>query len=359
MRKSLRVLKASSATLALAVALAGSPAAAFDELNWEWNKVVEETVIKNILIESTINPTGMTEIEKLQIQIGDVEAVSTVTDITNNPPAGEGGGGVIVIDETFEFTTIVDDSEDPSVIVAPVAGDPGGGPGLVDAVLTGGTEDEGSDELNFFVDVDGAIPFDVVPEDALDAPTELPTVASAATAVGNNQSIESAVSTQLHDAQILFDVNPDFFEDDGDGPPSDAALAGLLGIGAISGLGNTHTQIGLATAIAATVGAIEKAEISAFSSVDNILNARVDSDATAVGNNMSVDLSAAAPGDQLLIADVTQVSVADIMAESMVSNVTLNNYANLGDPSVNPIVNSTATAVGNNLNVNVGVPDLE
>ena len=54
--------------------------------------------------------------------------------------------------------------------------------------------------------VEGEVEVD--PIDSFDATTELPTVESAATAVGNNQSINSEVATYLHDGQFLFDVGP-------------------------------------------------------------------------------------------------------------------------------------------------------
>ena len=334
-------LLGSSAAIALSLGMGAAPALAFDTVNWTWNKTIEETVIKNVLIDSTIFPTGMTEVEKLQIHIGDVTATSSVYDIYNNPPAGGGGGGTVIIDELFDFSTTVDDSTDPSTVVAPVGG-VDDGDSLVTATLLGGTEDEGSDDLSFQIQVQGEIPFEVIDGDALDAETELPSVESAATAVGNNQSIKSAVSTQLHDAQILFDV-----ADEGSEPNPALLLVG-------NATDNLHTNIALSTALAAALGVIDKSNITATSTVYNIWNASVDSDATAVGNNMSIDLSTAQFGDQLLIADLTQVAVADISASSSVSNVSVNNYANLA--AVNPLVSSVATAVGNNVSINVGVP---
>ena len=83
MKRSISLLKASAATIALS-ALAAPGAMAFDELNWTWNKTIEETVTKNINVNADINPTGMTEVQKLQIQVGDVSATSEVSDIANN-----------------------------------------------------------------------------------------------------------------------------------------------------------------------------------------------------------------------------------------------------------------------------------
>lgn len=341
---------AASAVLALGMA---SPALAFDNVNWTWNKTIDEVVTKTINITADLEPTGMTEVEKLQIQIGDVNASSTVSGIYNEP-IRDGGTGTasVIIDETFSFNADVDDNPDPSEILGPVDGVDDGDSLVTATLLDGGETDEGADTVTFQIQVEGEIPFEFVPTESLDAELELPAVVSSATAVGNNQSITSSVSTQLHDAQILFDVN--------EGGLSDLdrtdLFATALGLAATSdATGNTHTNIALSVALAAATGAIEKAYISADSTVYDIYNATVDSSATAVGNNMNVEVDAVSPGDALLIADITQVSVADVSATSSVYGVSIYGYHNLG--AVSPIVSSTATAVGNNLNITVSSPD--
>ncbi|MDT8342864.1 MAG: hypothetical protein RQ752_00405 [Thermohalobaculum sp.] len=337
---------AASAVLALGMA---SPALAFENITWTWNKVIDEVVTKTIDINAEINPTGMTEVEKLQIQIGDVNATSTVSGIYNEPIRDGGSGtGSVIIDETFTFNAPVDDVPDPSIIGG--ADGVGDGDSLVTAtLLPGGENDEGADTVMFDIQVEGEVPFEFVPAESLDAALDLPAVESTATAVGNNQSITSSVSTQLHDAQFLFNVN----EDGGDSFPVPIGVASVDG-GDDDG-GNTHTDIALAVALGAMFGVIDKAEITASSEVYDILNATVASSATAVGNNMNVEVNAVSPGDALLIADITQVSVADVSAYSNVYGVTIEGYNNLA--AVSPIVSSTATAVGNNLNITVSSPD--
>jgi chitinase len=104
--------------------------------------------------------------------------------------------------------------------------------------------------------------------------------------------------------------------------------------------------------------------------VDDIINATVDSTATAVTNNMSVDLAYAVPAanvttfqgghhhspaldsDAVMIGDFKQVALSDTSAVSVVTDVSLNKYKNLGG-EFRPIVNSVATAVGNNLSISV------
>ena len=111
----------------------------------------------------------------------------------------------------------------------------------------------------------------------------------------------------------------------------------------------------MAVAIAGAYGVISPANIQATSNVYDILNASVDSAATAVANNANVELDAATPDDALMIADYTQAAFANVTATSNVSDVSLNNYTNLGALG-KPIVSSVATAVGNNLNIKVTSP---
>ena len=336
------------------IASAPTIAFAFDEVNWIWDKQVTENVDIDIDVNAVLEPTGLTEIEKLQIQIGDVSASSSVHDIENNQPAGE-GGGTGTFSETFTFTTdTVENLAAPDDIT-------GVGPQTqngINGTFDGGTLDEANvgpnghgDLTTLTFTVDGTVVVD--PADSFDATTELPTIDSAATAVGNNQSIDSDVATYLHDAQFLFDQGD---LANGEGGVEDAiggVAAVLLGS---QFAGNTHTALAVGSSVLAITGTIDKANIDATSEVYNILNARVDSVATAVGNNASINVNADGDpaGDSILLADLTQFSLADVSASSDVYNVAVNNYTNLGAAGVNPLVSSAATAVGNNVSVNVG-----
>lgn len=180
------------------------------------------------------------------------------------------------------------------------------------------------------------------PSGSYDALTELPEVVSAATAVANNTSIETEVFTQIHEGQFVFNT------------PGDAGPEALLLAAVDLQDGNTHQNMaGLLTLLALT-GNITPAEIDATSNVYNILNATVDSSATAVGNNLTVNLDPVTPNEDILIADAVQFSMANVNASSYVNNVSLNNYSNLGVLG-RPIVNSVATAVGNNKSITVQV----
>lgn len=350
------------ASAAVAMMGAATPAFAFDTVNWEWNKLIEENILKDVTVTINVEPTGMTEIEKKQDFIGDVTATSTVTNVSNNPPGELSGDGIVLVEDFFAIHTLTDDSTDPTTIdPAPAVF---GSELALQVELLGGTLDEGSDELDMLFRVFGEVDIsEFLQAGELDA-IDLPKVESFATAVGNNQDIYSTTSIQLHDGQFLWG---DFIADE---DPAVAAsnLSTLLSF--TPNLGNTHTSGAAYLTFAGALGMIAPSSISATSTVTSILNASVDSDATAVANNMSVELEAFTPDDALLIADITQYAYADVSATSLVDDVTVNNYTGfgaagmgpcggceLGDVQI-PLVSSTATAVGNNLSVRVSSPSL-
>jgi hypothetical protein len=320
-------------TLALGM-FAAAPATAFDDVDWTWTATVTEIVTKDVDIDIVIEPTGMVMLEDLQIQIGDVTATSTVNGIYNNQPeGGDGGGGengpIIVDLGTLSFTGNYDQ---PAGNVTGTAT----APDLPEEEFLAGTVNNGSPfgiTMNFdlgTIEVEVPDDPDGEPGAPLDALTELPEVISTATAVGNNTTIETDAAVQLHEAQVL--VGSIEYPTDGEDGGLDQGLD-VLGLG------------------------VTPATVSATSTVYDILNASVDSSATAVGNNLAVAIEAEGP-DRLLIADVIQLSVADVTATSTVYDVSLNNYINLGVLD-RPIVSSVATAVGNNKSISVNAPDVD
>lgn len=384
-RKSL--LLASAAAAVIGLGFSASPAKAFDEVNWTWEKLVTEDVLKTVNVLIDASPTGMVELEKIQFMIGDVTASSSITNFTNNPPGTEEpaagptpapGPQLITIDLKALY-------EDECSYHCEHEGDyelnsygvwyelAKGGPvtdlGLKDGTTEGvelsgdfeGYVNEKKDKVWLTFDVlvppaevngepgpaPGPQPIPIGERLAID----LPAVNSQATAVGNNQDIASSSSIQLHDAQYIFgDITGetgDLFNPEGNSHTN--ALDGLVG--------------------AAGLGLIESASVSADSSVSAILNATVNSEATAVANNMSVELAAFTPDDAFMIGDVTQFAYADVTATSFVDDVTIEGYSDMGAAGLGPnglsedmpqipAVNSVATAVGNNFSVNVSSPDL-
>jgi hypothetical protein len=333
--KNLKLLAGTSSIALGMLALASSPALAFEEVNWVWNATVDETVTKTVTIDIDIDPTGMVMLEDLQVQIGDVTATSVVTGIYNNQPGGGTAGGTqevdlgsLQLDANYVLGGAFD-TEPPNEATA--TGD----------VVTGATVESGFvDETD--IPAEGAngtvtatidlgtimVEVEQMEADPLDAMTELPEIISAATAVGNNVSIDADTAVQLHEAQwTVGDVSI---------PPGEDGDANFTWEGVVG---------------------VEAANITATSLVYDILNASVDSSATAVSNNLTVNVEAEG-SDRLVIADVLQVSVADVSASSTVYDVTVDNYLNLGAMD-RPLVNSVATAVGNNKSISVNAPSVD
>jgi hypothetical protein len=350
---------------AAALAFIAAPAAAFDDVDWRWDAEINEVITKTIDIDADFTPTGMIMLEDLQVSIGDHSATSTVTDIFNNQPVGNGdlegeiqflvdyidsaeyellgGGQGSTIDSDVTLTVVEDGIVFRNGTNTASFGCSEGGDGSFVTSCTG------SGDLEFTIDLSQFDVGDVIVLDPLDATTELPEVISTATAVANNTAIQSDASIQLHEGQFAIgggngsSFNGEFDElwveldDDvvnGEDNDWNSNLA------AVSTLGS-----------AAILGLLDKADITADSTVNNIHNATVDSTATAVANNMTVELEGQG-ADRLLIGDVVQFSYADTTATSTVSEVYLNNYEGLGLID-RPIVNSVATAVGNNKSITV------
>jgi hypothetical protein len=353
MKTNYKRLLLATATIA-AMGMASEKAMAFDTVNWEWNLLLTENINKDVNVAIDVAPTGLLNLEKTQIHVGDLSATSTVTNIENNPPE-EVAGGPIQIEDFFHIETTTDDSTDPNTI-APAPGVFGSDLEL-QAELLGGTLDEGTDVLNMDFRVFGEFtPEQLATE--LDA-ADLPQINSVATAVGNNQNIESTVAIELHDGQYQFG---DFVADE---DPEVAATDLDTLLSSIPDLGNSHDTAAVYLTLAGALGMIDPSTIDATSTVNNITNASINSEATAVGNNMSVDLAAFTPDDAFMVADVTQFSYSNITANSLVDEISVNNYSGFGDVGMGPgedqipLINSVATAIGNNMSVKISSPVVE
>ncbi len=77
---------------------------------------------------------------------------------------------------------------------------------------------------------------------------------------------------------------------------------------------NYNHDVALLLGLAAGAGLIEQADISATSSVDNILNAQVDSTASAFGNLKSIAIETGRYDNGLVMGDISQLSVANVSA---------------------------------------------
>jgi hypothetical protein len=205
-----------------------------------------------------------------------------------------------------------------------------------------------------------------------DALKELPKVEAVATAVGNLVSIESDTAVQESSLQVLFDDVDPHRRRRGEGGNNIPVVASTGGghvdfedadfdLDADLSLqdskydldsGNYNHDVALLLGLAAGAGLIEQADIKAESEAEYILNAQVLSSATAIGNVKSIGVETDVPDNGLVIADITQLSVANISADASAKNIELVNYTNLGKLE-DPIVAATATAIGNAVNISV------
>ena len=493
MRLNRKTLMGTVAAVALGGTMGVSTAAqAFDNVNWTWNQFINEPITKTVTINIALNPVGMIDDEIMQIQIGDVSAVSHVSGVYNWKPVSEQVVGVVgykrsqVLDldaaynydlhgganftsydhqETKDIIrhdvnnstktsnsttdafrgkldgelTVASRSNNPALFVggAGAAGgwfslNPSGGnlagAGVIGAIgadavsegdasfagelggsLTQSTNttsstivdnttvneaiNDSSSRNGYTYGLSGAgsasLWASLQTEDITriyglypvlqDATKELPKVESNATAVGNLISIESDVAVQEHSLQVVADTNCNHIDNAASGTQQgcnpdfnnaqfdlDADLNVNNGFVNVDS-GNTYHDVALLTTMAAGAGLLKKADITAVSTVDDILNASVDSAATAIGNLKSIDVTTSNANNGLVIADITQVSMADVSAYSTVggSPILVNaldqgvsyggginfvNYNHLGGVT---LAKSTATAIGNVVNVGV------
>jgi hypothetical protein len=144
--------------------------------------------------------------------------------------------------------------------------------------------------------------------DVLDLVTdaELPAIETSSQAMGNSASIDSAVQINFDSVQIFGGVEPD------------------------------------------TIGMV-----SANSEAVTVIDASVDSSATAVVNSLTVDLDYTTDADALSIGNNVQSAMADVSAVSAVEAVTIAGLSVLGGAD-SPAISSAATAVGNNFSASVG-----
>jgi hypothetical protein len=239
---------------------------------------------------------------------------------------------------------------------------------------------EGGGKIKYNVESEDITRFYGLYPDLQDATKELPKVTSNAVAFGNMISIESDTMVEEHSIQVLTDrncgLNGEKSGNVGRGDCSvnfdNAAFDLDADYNLNDKLVNLDTKnhfhdVGLYVALASGAGLFTKADISAVSMVSDILNASVESTATAIGNLKSIDVSTGKNDNGVVLADITQVSVADVSALSVVGGgqrveclsapckggyggIEIVNYNNLGGMT---IAKSTATAIGNAVNISV------
>jgi len=346
--------KAMLLSSAAALALAATPASAFDSVNWNWSGESETNVNVNVDASGTPELDGVVQVEEIQADVGDNTASTTVTNVTNDQPASEGGTASFEGEFTFSEDGYTDDDDDDALEFGTADNGSVTSATGVDNVAVDGEIDENDNSVDFTASVE-ADEVEVAPESTFDATTELPTVAASATAASNIRQIESDVATAAHDTQVAFG---DFVPTDSDVPlPGDGDLDQAEVAAVYESTENESLGAVLGLLTAGSNGLISPGSNAASTNVSAIENARVDASSQAFGNVHSLTVNSEESGDEAVaVADVGQFAYLDTAATTAVSDVSVENYANLGE--VDPLVDATATAIGNASTVTVDAPDV-
>lgn len=399
---------------ALALGLAASQASAFDDVDWEWDTNIKEKI--NLYIDPSfwqLDPRSLVQVEQLQISIGDIKATSEVKHVYNDvgmkygepklvPVYVEGTAygkldvktGVKTWVETDVYTDVSTDVYGKAKGPIHVYGkakddcwwsyrgkkcdyDPvkaagyakldvhgyGSGYGKGYGVGKGYGYGKGYAKGELHVVASGYAELPVIVPNTIE---DLAHVTSTATAIANVATVEGNSAVFVHDGQFAIG-GVGYGKHDYQLPAlgtSEAVVVddsdwGYGGYKRDPEDNLNHDLAGIAL-IAAGLGLIQPADITATSKVYAIENASVDSSATAIANVHSIDVEAEYATDVMVISDLTQFSYADVTATSKVGGIYADHFAGLGNLE-NGLVNSVATAIGNvsSVNVKVGGDDAE
>jgi hypothetical protein len=369
-----RHLLSGAATIALVTGGMVGSAAAFDNVNWNWDLDITETITIDITIEDTIDITGLVKLQGLQIFIGDLQATAYVDGSTNAPiyPTTPGENGQVQIElgsidwslerRPNEVDLDIEqnfDEDQPGVANFEPASDGVGGTQFpLNVILMGGAGASASGNADL-----GTVTIDLQEflgeQQALDAEFELPSVEAVATAFANAQFVETATATQIHHGQFAFGGGGiDFeFPDNGDvnGDVNGNDDDNDNGVLENANLGNVYSALAFALLGAAGDGSIQQGSINADAWVTGADNAQTAALATALANNHSVTVDAATAGDATLIQDLTQFAYTDVSATASNFGNTVTAYSNLAAIE-GPLHQAVATAAGNVSSVTVLSP---
>ncbi|MGE5477135.1 MAG: hypothetical protein ACM3Q1_10800 [Bacteroidales bacterium] len=285
--------------VALALAFAATPAAAFDGVDWNWDATMREHVKINFDISSDpFIPTGLTQVEQMQVSAGNIYA-GTNQNYTSFEPALPGDdkdhGG-----KDFGRFDLKDDHHEPKT-----------GP--------------------------------------LTATIDLGRLEGNATAAANMASIQSDVGVYSHDTQIAFggfdkiDDKTDVFQ----------ALGAALASSAVVGSGNRGTDALAVAAIAAQFGLIEQGSVTSYAEAKHVKNAQLSLNSTAAGNLHTItngpaediggtvqasfkgqdggkDVVVPQLSNSIVIADLNQFNLMNVTATADAHGLTVSGYSGLG-----------------------------
>jgi len=115
--------------------------------------------------------------------------------------------------------------------------------------------------------------------------------------------------------------------------------------------GNSNTELAALFTLGAVFHVLKEADIKAKSEVYDIKNASVDSSATAVANNMNVTVASDNASNHVVIGDITQFALANVRADSDVHDVSATGYSNMRQ-----LTTATLQTSGSTTDIPVSVP---
>jgi len=395
---------------ALVLGLGMSQASAFDKVDWDWNLDINQNVDIDVDLAYVLDPSGLVQVEKLQISLGDKTAVSTLVAFINDPHQSFEDGltqtATTEIDGrfrgSFEFAGKIKDEEISHF-------DRWGNP------VYKTDYDYLSGDGSFKGRYDETIVVTVDMPDPINALRHLPQVEVSSLAIGNSESITSTVGVLIHEGQFTIgaptgegggtngyvEVPVELavtggaegyidIDANGSNPNQAVNLVGIAGSpdgqsvteGGVAGINgseaplevtgtatgtilvpvlgtsdwlnakNEHTALADTMFSLALQGLITPAQLSATSSAGLIVNAAADISATSIANNHNIQLDAGSADDAVVIADLVQFAYANNTANAFVGLQTVSNYTNLGQLE-DAVSRVASVAAGNISNISV------
>lgn len=338
-----KFLKAGASAIVLSLVVS-APAAAFDNVDWQWTNTVEENIKIKVKIDAanSFYPTGITQTERLQISGGNISATSKQdgTEFNVNP---HGEAGPVVLDlGILNVTGIYTEGNQQN---NPPQGDidtTGVHPAVGGTTLLSTDADKIQNEIHWSQDIDlGTLSVNIPEATAnLNALVDLGRLEGNATAAANIATINSEVGTYFHDGQIAFgkyeavDTVPEAFQ----------ALGALLTTSLIVPTDNRNLDAVAIAAMSAQFGLIKQGNVNAYASAQDVVDAQVALNATGAGNLHTVTVGPAyspkfvglnngSPEyktDNIVIGDLNQFSLMNVSATADASNLTVTGYEKLG-----------------------------
>lgn len=287
-----------TAIVGLAAGLGVGQAQAFDSLHWKWDANVDQNNFINKWVWGDFYPSGLAQIEKLQVNIGDTYSEVKFSGSYAGPTSTDGSTTVLVDLGTLDFhagktaNTTADGSVSQNLGTTGDVNPSLTGLGLSNFSYSGPAAAFNLDATIELGTIEVSVP--TIQPGSLDATTQLAHVIGTSTSVGNFDSISSTVETEVHTGQFN--------------------LGNLSGGSDYTGFtqnydgwGNTNEYHSYAEQLAAAIanGYVQQADVTSKARAGswwNPIDAAVQLDSFAAGNVETVSLQSTSDPSLILPA---------------------------------------------------------